>query len=245
MKKVYIPTEDEIEKLKYLGINSYQYLLSKTVETLIMEDVIYEDIDMFDVAYEELHIEEIRYALAMMYPEKIASSEFASNDLDLCRMLTKRVFREDKAIYQLDNLSYFNQDWIITGDDIVIENVSKFLAEHLTSQPRYRFDYKEPNKILDDIFACEIDSDAITPKTYDDLLSIDPIYITKLGLDLDKEKRNYSQNRSFGLSRGLVRYIYRYNMEKVDRTNQQEKVKKLVRYLDSHKQNYQKIFNNK
>lgn len=232
MKKVYIPNEDEIEKLKYLGINPYQYLLSKTVETLIMEDIIYEDIDMFDVAYQELHIEEIRYALALLYPEKIASSEFAPNDLDLCRMLTKRVFRQDKSIYQLDNLSYFNQDWIITGDDIVIENVSKILAEHLTSQPRYRFDYKEPNKVLDDIFACEIDSDAHTPKIYDDLLSIDPIYITKLGLNLEQVKKDLSQNKAFSLQRGMVKYNGRYNMSEVDTKNYQEKTKRLIKCLE-------------
>ena len=232
MKKVYIPTDYEIHQLKYLGFNPYQYLLSKTVETLIMEDVIYEDIDMFNVAYEELHIEEIRYALALLYPEKIASSEFASNDLDLCRMLTKRVFRQDKSIYQLDNLSYFNQDWIITGDDIVIENVSKILAEHLTSQPRYRFDYKEPNKVLDDIFACEIDSDALTPKIYDDLLAIDPIYIIKLGLNLEQVKKDLSQNKAFSLQRGMAKYNGRYNMSEVDTKNYQEKTKRLIKCLE-------------
>ena len=46
MKKVYIPTEEELQKLNYLGIDTYKYLLSKTAETLIIEDIIYEEIDM-------------------------------------------------------------------------------------------------------------------------------------------------------------------------------------------------------
>ena len=33
MKKVYIPTEEEIEKLNSLGVNTYNYLLSKVTET--------------------------------------------------------------------------------------------------------------------------------------------------------------------------------------------------------------------
>ena len=240
MKKVYIPTEEELQKLNYLGIDTYKYLLSKTAETLIIEDIIYEEIDMLDTAYEQLsEFPEIIYSLARMYPEKIALSEYASKDIDLCRLLTQKISRIDNSIYQLDALSYFDQDSSVVTDNIVIQNIVMKLSENLTVTPRYRFDYKEPNILLDNIFACEIITEELSKDSQNNLISIDPIYITKLDIDLEKEKRNFYQNNSFYLSRGLARYLIRYPLEEIDRNNQQEKTKKLVRYLDNHKKNYQ------
>ena len=239
MKKVYIPTEEELQQLNYLGIDTYKYLLAKTVEAVIMEDIIYDYVDMLDITYEELsEFKEIKYAICGIYPERIATSNYAKKDIELCRTLIDRISRQDNTIYQLDILSYFDLESSIISDSIVIQNTIKKLSEHLTTNPRYRFDYKEPNILLDNIFACEIPLENIANNLQHELLSIDPIYITKLGLDLDIEKRNYSQNKSFYLSRGLARYTNRYHLENIDRNNQGEKTKKLIRYLDSHKQNY-------
>ena len=157
MKKVYIPTEEELQQLNYLGINPYNYLFSKVTETLIMEDIIYGEIDMLDTAYEQLsEFPEIIYAISRIYPEKIASSEYARKDIDLCRLLTSKISRQDNSIYQLDTLSYFDLESSIISDNIVIQNTIKNLSEHLSTNPRYRFDYKEPNILLDNIFDCEI-----------------------------------------------------------------------------------------
>jgi len=41
MKKIYIPTTDELYELQSLGTNIHKYLISKVIETLIMEDTIY------------------------------------------------------------------------------------------------------------------------------------------------------------------------------------------------------------
>lgn len=240
MKKVYIPTEEELQQLEYLGIDTYKYLLSKTTETLIMEDVIYNETDMLDITYEQLsEFPELTYAISRIYPEKIASSVYARKDIELCRLLTSKLSRQDNSIYQLDTLSYFDLESSIISDNIVIQNTIKNLSEHLSTNPRYRFDYKELNILLDNIFDCEIPIENIATNLQYELLSIDPIYITKLGLDLEKEKRDYFQNKAFYLSRGLAKYTNRYHLENIDRTNQQEKTKKLIRYLDSHKQNYQ------
>lgn len=239
MKKVYIPTEEELQQLNYLTVDTYKYLLAKTVEAIIMEDVIYDETNMLDVTYEELsEFKELTYAIAKIYPEKIALSKNAKKDIELCRLLTSKLSRCDNSSYQLDVLAYFDLESSVISDNIVIQNTIKNLSEHLTRTPRYRFDYKEPNILLDNIYACEIPTENISTKLQYELLSIDPIYITKLGLDLDKEKINYSQNKSFYLSRGLTKYANRYHLENIDRTNQQEKAKKLIRYLDSHKQNY-------
>ena len=83
MKKVYIPTEEELQQLNYLGINPYNYLFSKVTETLIMEDIIYGEIDMLDTAYEQLsEFPEIIYAISRIYPEKIAPSVYARKDIE-------------------------------------------------------------------------------------------------------------------------------------------------------------------
>ena len=239
MKKVYIPTDEELQQLNYLGIDTYKYLLAKTIEAIIMEDVIYDETNMLDVTYEELtEFKELTYAIAKMYPEKIALSENAKKDIELCRLLTSKLSRCDDSIYQLDVLSYFDLKSSVISDNIVIQNTIKNLSEHLTRTPRYRFDYKEPNILLDNIFACKIPLENIEGNLQHELLSIDPIYIIKLGLNLDEVKKNYTQNKLFDLSRGLTRYTNRYHLEDIDRTNQQEKTKKLIRYLDSHKQNY-------
>lgn len=239
MKKVYIPNEEEIQQLNYLGIDTYKYLLSKTIEALVMEDIVYDETDMMESAYEEFEgFKELTYAIARIYPERIATSVNARKDINLCRLITSKLSREDSSIYQLDAISYFGDESPVMSDNIVIENTIKRLSEHLTSAPRYRFDYKEPNILLDNIFGCEIPLENIKENLQHELLSVDPIYITKLGLDLDAEKRNYAQNKSFYLSRGLTRYANRYYLENIDRTNQREKSKKLIRYLDSHKKNY-------
>ena len=151
-----------------------------------MEDVIYEDNDMFEIAYKELNeIKEIRYTIAKMYPERIAFSDYASKDLDLCRFLTQRIKCINNSIYQLNVLTNFSQSEEMQADEQIIKNVSNILSDKLVSTPRYRFDYKEPNKILDDIFSCELNLDSISSEIYDDLIAIDPVYITKLGLDLE------------------------------------------------------------
>ena len=153
MKKVYIPTEEELKQLNYLGINVYKYLFAKVTETLIMEDIIYEETDMLDVVYEQLtEFPEIKAAICRMYPEKIALSQYASKDIELCRLLSRKITRQDNTIYQLDTLAYFDQESDVVSDKIVIENTIKNLSEYLTASPRYRFDYKGPSILLDNLF---------------------------------------------------------------------------------------------
>lgn len=239
MKKVYIPTEEEIQQLQYLGMNTYSYILSKAVEVLIMEDVIYDKTNMLEIAYNHLSdFPEIVYAICRMYPEKIATSEFASRDISLCRRLTEKLPSQDKSIYYLDNLTYFDQQSDVTLDSTVVKNTSSILADRLTSTPRYRFDYREPNILLDNIFACDLSNVNVTKDTYDDLISIDPVYITKLGFDLASEKRKLCQNKSFALPRGMMKFTNRYGMDNINTTNQQEKTKKLIRCLEYHRQKY-------
>ena len=145
MKKVYIPTEEEIEKLNSLGLNTYNYLLSKVTETLIMEDVIYDDIEMFEYVYENLsEYPEILYSLCKIYPDRIGLSDVASKDVILLRKITERLHKQDNSIYNLDYITQFSEELLTNPDPIVLKNIIKKLSSKLISTPRYRFDYKEP-----------------------------------------------------------------------------------------------------
>ena len=244
MKKVYIPTGEEIEKLNSLGLSTYNYLLSKVTETLIMEDVVYEDIDMFEYVYEELsEYPEILYSIIKIYPDRIALSDFASKDINLCRKLIERIPNQDTSIYYLDYITQFSKDLSIETDPIVLKTVVKNLSNKLITTPRYRFDYKEPNTILDNLFSCELSEKIDTFEILQDLIVIDPIYATKLDIaklyDMNKKARTIP----YELNRGMVQYNLRYTMGNgiEDNNIQREKSKKLIRCLEKHKTEFEKI----
>lgn len=255
MKEVYIPTKNELLELQNLGINVYRYLLSKGMEALVMEDVIYGEKNMFETAYETLpEFREILPPLARMYPERIKESEKASTDIDLCQKMLKPLSRKnDFSIYQLDNLIYFNQDTKVLHDARIIKTVSSILEEELPSTPKYRFDYQEPNILLDDIFSCRIPLETLEKDALDNLLAVDPIYAVKY-LSLPEEKRPHSvkglaflNDMAYTITKNTLRYVGRYGLEGIteyrgkDIVNAPDaKVKKLVRYLEQHKNNYQK-----
>lgn len=243
MKKVYIPAKKELLELQSIGVNVYRYLLSKVIETLIMEDVIYEDENMFDYIYNYLpEFREILVSVARMYPERIKDSDRASNDIVLCQSLLKPLSRyNNNAIYQLDNLTYFNQESQILYDRDIIRTVSEVLEEELPTNPRYRFDYKEPNTLLDDIFDCSIPLVASEVKTNQSLIDIDPIYFVKY-LDIFNKKHQYATNLSSIITKSTLRYAGRYGLENNAQyrgqdiiNNPDEKVKKLLKKLEQHK----------
>lgn len=245
MKKVYIPTEEDIAKLNSLGLNTYNYLLSKVTETLIMEDVIYEDIDMFEYVYKNLsEYPEILYSISRMYPERIVDSELASKDINLCRKLTEKLPHQDNSIYHLDTITYFNQELPIVADPVILKNVVKILSDKLLLTPRYRFDYKEPNTILDNLFACELPKCLETSEILSALISIDPIYATKLDITELYKIENKIRTIPFELSRGMFNYNHRYGMETEikEKDIQIKKSKKLIRCLEERKTNFTKIY---
>lgn len=244
MKKVYIPTKQELFELQNLGVNVYRYLLAKVTETLIMEDVIYEDDNMFDYIYNNLpEFREILVSVARIYPERIKDSDRASNDIELCQSILKPLSRynSDNNIYQLDNMTYFNQESCISYDREIIKIVSSILEEKLPTNPRYRFDYKEPNILLDNIFDCSIPLVNSETTTNNSLILIDPIYLIKY-LELFKKRNRYDTNLSSIITQSTLRYAGRYSFENNIQyrgqdivTNPDEKVKKLLKKLEQHK----------
>lgn len=244
MKKVYIPTEEEIEKLNSVGVNTYNYLLSKVTETLIMKDVIYEDIDMFEYVYENLsEYPEILYSIARIYPDRISLSNIASKDINLLRMLTKKIKNQDTSIYNLDYITQFSEELLEEPDLIVLKNVASVLADKLISTPRYRFEYKGPNILLDNIFTCELPKNIDTTELLSYLMTIDPIYATKQDISCFYQTDKKNKTIPFELTRGMTQYNIRYGMETdiQDKNIKREKSKKLIRCLNEHKIEFKKI----
>ena len=264
MKKVYIPTEQELEQLQHIKGNVYQYMTSKVIETLIMEDVLYEEIDMFDVAYDEFaEFPEILYALGKMYPEIIRYNERASKDNNLWRILTQNLPSQDTSIYYLDHLVGYHSgisdneltdkvdllDGSIPFDKEVIANVARILASKLTSFPKYRFDYSrsEPCFLLDSIFSCELPSRYVDVKSFEDFATIDPVYAVKLTRCEYDKKDIAQQELLFVMTRSMVKYSGRYGLDAYNNpyrgqniiSKPDAKVKKLLRHLEQHKNKYQ------
>lgn len=237
MKKVYIPTEEELLVLQKSGINIYNYLLTKTIESIIMVDVIYEEEDMFEVAYECFsEYPQIIFSMANMYPERIKGSQTASNDIDLCIQLASSLKTQDKTIYGLDHTRSFSED--VLKNKAVISSIIMTLSQKLSLCPRYRFEYIGPNNALDEIFNCEIDTKNMSLDTLLALTFIDPIYFVKGNcLASNQELLELAK-------KAAIRYSKMYGVDACDlryNTNNllaNERVKKLIRHLDSHRQYY-------
>ena len=171
-------------------------------------------------------------------------NERASNDLQICLSLVKELPNTNREIYSLDNLVYFGENNQMLFDKVIIENVVNQLAHKLLNSPKYRFDYQEPNILLDSIFACELPKSSITTSILNDLVKIDPIYAIKEFKGITKDQ----DSLLFHINRGIIKYNNRYGINssigqdyygKDILSNPDERVKKLVRHLEYHKNNYQ------
>lgn len=246
MKKVYIPTEEELYKMQNLmdnGTRTYQYLVAKVIEVLTMESVLEPDKPILDIAYEQFsEFPEIVYTISKMYPEQISRSEIAINDVQLCQYLIKSISKQDDSIKQLDEiLPQFESGTGVLSNNGVVKSIAKTLSTGIQSYPKYRFEYK-PNDTLDKIFSCEIKEYEIPNSALDDFMSIEPAYSTKVD-----QSRMRGDLRS-ELVRNIVRYTSRYDVEEHRGIGYQRQgilpepdknVKKLIRCLQYHKNNYQ------
>lgn len=240
--KVYIPTMEELIELQKLGIDVYSYLITKVTETIIMEDKVYDEGDIFEILdYLGPH-PEIVYSICRLYPDKISESIITSKDIDLCRKLIKSIKREDRIIYKLDDI-LMNFDKDILFDTGVIKNTISFISAHISSCPKYRFDYMGPNDLLDSIFSCELPIEKIPADSFINLIDIDPIYSVKLGINHKANK-----DKIILYKRAAAMYTGRYGYEEIINKDYQNKdiinkpddnVKRLIKCLEYHKKNYQ------
>lgn len=245
MKKVYIPTMEELETLQKEGRDVYNYILAKVIETLIMEDTIYDEIDMCDTIYDEFEGNSaILYPICKMYPERINDSILSSTDIELRKRLIMSIRNEDSSIYRLDDYLFgVSQETLF--DEGIVSATANQLVKGLSTCSKYRFSYRGPNDLLDCIFNCEIPLSQIPTNAYDDFIMIDPVYFLKLGFTgrKSKKERNYFNT----LERAMIRYLSRYELmsfpyqEKDIVNSPDESVKKLIRHLENHREKYKDL----
>ena len=251
MKKVYMPTTDELYLMQDMvtGYNLYKYILVKAIESLIIEGVNLPNKGILKHAYRYLKENpEIAYSICRLYPEEIRYSEIAQNDIDLCRDLMTNTNNQDRTIYSLDNLSYFENGLCVLSNMNVIVTAAKILSEKLLQNPKYRFEYKD-NSLLDRIFACEIEKQEIPRREQEALYftKIDPAYAIKFDEEQLITHISPYQNRAKLLECSINAYAERYAVTGIDGfqyrdkdilTNPNTEVKRLLKCIKEHQKRY-------
>lgn len=247
-KKLYMPSMDELYKMQDMaddkGMSMYKYLLAKAVEALIIDGVNAPKKGILKTAYKYLREnEDIVHSICMMYPMESIYSDIAKYDSDLCKKLISENI--DNSIYNLDNLSLFNED---TLSNYNIEyDVISMLANKLSSNPKYRFEY-QGNKLLDDIFDRKFDySSSFISYTKDDiwnkLMKLEPAYVFTEDKELLEELNTEIGIKNKFMS-SINAYSSKYNISNIKGydyqgkdilTNPDENVKKLIKCINDRK----------
>lgn len=246
-KEIYVPTEEQLYQMQDMGANVYKYLLVKAIETLALDGVKFPPKGMLKIAYKYLSENPvIAHAICRMYPEEMIYSETVREDIDLAIDIIDR--EEDRTLYKLDNLVYFEKD--VLNNYIVGEKVISLLADKLSDNPKYRFEYKDIefvghdeknhpiliyNKLLNDIFGCRYGIPGAEKRAViEDLITIEPAYALRFEEQL--------QTDAVGLLRtGVNDYARRYGVYNVGYQYQNkdiltvpnEDVKRLVKCINN------------
>ena len=245
MKQVYMPTQEELYIMQDRGLNIYKYLLVKAIESIIMDVKVHKNNNsrILESIYKYLREDPyIAYSICRMYPEEIPYSDHSKNDTSLCLHLISSQNNPDNSIYNLDNLSYFENGVGVLSNSLVMESTIKTLIEKLPTSPRYRFEYR-PNQLLDSIFNCKLDSMFLnTPMI--ELAKIDPAYILRYNdtelnnLFQSQENKKYILNdlvNIYGNRYGISTYDCNYYMNQDILTNPDTDVKRLLKCINQRK----------
>lgn len=178
LKKIYIPTDKEIKGIQDYGADLYRYLFTKQIEILIVNGIQMSSILGRCYQYQSEN-PDIVHSICSLYPEEIKHSQIAQNDKELCLKMINQGQRT--PLYELDNLCLFNN--VVLNDVLIIEAAIKKLAEELAKNPRYRFEYREPNYLLDKIFTVhmsEKQEHLLTPIALKEIIKIEPAFLLKI-----------------------------------------------------------------
>ena len=237
MKKVYIPSDDILQKMQELAGAEYlyRYILTKAVESIVMNKPLDKNLleDETKSIREDYYIQK---AICYLYPEQVAYSEYLQMENSFALDLLKR--QPSNIIYNIDNIRHFDPMTQYSYD--VIEKVISILVQELPKTPTYRFEYKD-NPLLDSIFGCELNK--LIKGLYGcqvyyatDLIQIEPAY----GVLLSDEAFVSQINRITSLQSGISRYHNRYGISSVIGneyakqdilSNPDAKVKKLMKCI--------------
>lgn len=220
MKRVFMPTYNELYKMQDMGINILPYLYAKVIERLCIDYNNYPRRgSILGSEYKYLREDpNIAFGVCSMYPDEIKYSQVVQYDIDLAMRLISE--EENFDIYRLDNLSLFSDS--VSDNVFITREVIRVLSEEISKNPKYRFEYKD-SKILNDIFMGKIDmfldSDMLLR-----LSSIEPYY----GFKCDDREL---------LRCGMELYTKRYGIEyEYDNrdilSNQSSDVKRLIKCIN-------------
>lgn len=244
MKKVFMPSMDDLYKMQDMGCNIKLYLYAKAIEALCIEYNNYYNKDSI-LRHEFKYIQEdeiISHAVCSMYPKEIEYSAIAKYDTSLASLLITKDLNND--IYRLDNLSRFTT----LAAEPQTAKVIDILCNELVNNPKYRFEYRQTllNTVLDDIFMGKIevkevypyDSTSLREEYIRKLAKIEPFYAMQ---SMDDSKRAYYLK--YAIIDYINRYGFNYNLPSISSgyyseekkdilTNQSTEVKRLFRCIN-------------
>ena len=211
MKKVYIPSDETLDKMQELVGSKYLYcyMSAKAVESIVMNKPLDKNLleDETKSIREDYYIQK---AICYLYPEQVVYSECMQMENSFALDLLKR--QPSNIIYNIDSIRHFDP-MILYSTDVVYKVVS-MLSQELPNTPTYRFEYKD-NQLLDSIFGCEIDKliEHFCSYVYynGEFIEIDPAY----GILLPDKAFICQENRISLLQSGISKYHNRYGISTV------------------------------
>ena len=244
MKKLYMPTMEQLYTMQDMGANVYKYLMIKAVESIILDGKNYTTKGILKNAYQYVQEDPyLSYMISLMYPNEVEYSNRARNNKDLATRLIMQEI-EDRTIYNLDRLGSFSDSTL--KSPIIIDGALMVLDNELENNPKYRFEYKQ-NMLLDSIFSTEL-AKTIEINSFDptDILSkIEPGYALALSDEFFKgtsrEEILKTAIDEYAERYGFIRpNVLDYNLREIDPTTKLEskEVKKLIRCINHNTDRY-------
>lgn len=239
LKNIYMPSIEDLYKMQDMGVNMYNYLLIKAGEALIIDGINHPHKGILKNAYRYLRENpDLTTMICSMYPVETVYSEIARYDTYLCDKLIEKP--EDKSIYRLDNIAFFD-----TSPISFQKKVIDILVNELKNNPKYRFEYI-PSKLLDDIFSCKFDYEMLyctdMQLAWEKLTMLEPAYVLTSNKYLLEETNDiYRKNL---LKSAMTSYLSRYNLSQFTGYNYEDKdvltnpdteVKRLIKCINERK----------
>lgn len=247
--RTYIPTKEELEQMKEIlqhsNISTYNYnsiydinsyCLAKKIEIILLNG----GLEYFGSDIKDDY--QIVSKIIKYYPADIWCTSFA-NDISLAKEIISMNKVKDYDI-GLENINYLSSE--LYNNYEFIDNVIKNLLDTLRTYKEYRYNYF-PNKLLDEIFEKKLSKDYLNYHYLDinneNILHIEPSYILDIS-DTKFQDREFSHDEEItrlrkgnALARAIRGYSLRYGIYSSYEKTNDETNKKLVKFLDEHRQN--------
>ena len=237
MKKIFIPSMDELYQMQDMGANIYKYMLVKVIEKLVIDGINFPNKGILKSTYKYLKEDPyIASSICLMYPEEIKYSQIASMDINLCLNILKQERNNKKCM--LDYLCNFDTS-VFSNPHILGSTIVK-LEEELTNNPKYRFEYQE-NELVKRIINREItDNELMLLRDYiNELINIEPAYALTLGSSFfrndqfDRASQVCTAINNYANNYGIPSYVGTEYLNQDILTNQSTEVKRLIRCINS------------